>query len=107
MASVGKCLAVMASAGFATASGITYYMNSKANKTIMNQVKAVAKDGTIPIGGKTKDGKMWDGKISVENYQKQLNKGAKIMSLVTGLAAAIGTTIISGLTLLLRGKVKP
>jgi hypothetical protein len=50
---------------------------------------------------------MWDGKISVENYQKQLNKGAKIMSLVTGLAAAIGTTIISGLTLLLRGKVKP
>jgi hypothetical protein len=107
MASVGKCLGIMATAGFAAASGTAYYVNSKIDKTMMEHAKAIAKDGTIPIGGMTKDGKMWDGKISVEDYQKKLNKKTQLTSLIMGFGAAVGTAIISGLTLLLRGKIKP
>jgi hypothetical protein len=107
MASVGKCLGIMATAGFAASSGTAYFVNSKINKTMMEHANTMAKDGTIPVGGMTKDGKLWDGKITVDEYKKNLDKKAAISSLIAGISAAVGTTIISGLTLLLRGKVKP
>lgn len=106
MASVAKCMGIMAGAGLLGGAASTYYLQSKVNKAIMKEASAHAVDGMIPIGGMKKDGTLWDGKISVDDYKKQLNQKTQISALITGIAAAVGTSIVSGLTLLLRGKVK-
>lgn len=49
---------------------------------------------------------MWDGKVSVDEFKKQLDKKAKVSSLISGIFTAAGTAIITGITLMLRGKVK-
>ena len=106
MAGVGKCMGIMTAAGFAFGAGATYYAKTKQGKAIMQQLETTVKNGKIPIGGMTKDGKMWDGEVTVDEAKKNLNKASKIMSLVTGAAAAIGTAFIAGVTLMLRGKVR-
>lgn len=106
MASVGKCLGIMAGIGAVTGGASSYYMQSRIDNAMVNQAKAIAKDGSIPIGGMTKDGKMWDGKISVDEYKKTLSQKKTVVSGLTALGSAIGTAIIAGITLALRGKVK-
>lgn len=106
MASVAKCMSIMAGAGLIGGAASSYYMQSKVNRFAVKEASSHAKDGMIPIGGMTKDGKFWDGKMSVEDFKKQLNQKTLISSLITGVAAAVGTSIVSGLTLLLRGKTK-
>lgn len=106
MASVAKCLGIMAAGSFVGASGASYYFQSKLNKKAVQDAQAIAKNGKIPIGGRTPDGKMWDGAISVEDFQKNLNKQTKIAALIKGVGAAIFTTLISGLALLLKAKIK-
>ncbi len=106
MASVVKCMGIMTGAGLACGALSSYYMQSKVNKAIAKQAQTTAKDGQIPIGGMTKDGKMWDGKVSVDEFKKQLDKKAKVSSLISGIFTAAGTAIITGITLMLRGKVK-
>ena len=54
----------------------------------------------------TKDGKMWDGQMTVDEFKKNLDKKTKVSSLITGLMSAVGIAVVSGLTLLLRGKIK-
>ena len=49
---------------------------------------------------------MWDGQISVEEFQKNLTKKRTISSVVVGVISAVGMALISGLTLALRGKIK-
>lgn len=106
MASVVKCMGIMAGAGLLGGAASSYLVQSKVNKVAMQQIGAYAKDGKIPIGGRTKDGKMWDGQMTVDEFQKNLDRKAKISSVITGLMSAAGIAVISGLTLLLRGKVK-
>lgn len=106
MVSVGKCIGVMAGIGAIGGAGASYFMQNKVDKIAINQVKSIAKDGTIPIGGMKKDGTMWDGKITVDEFKKNLSKKRTISSVLVGLTTAVGTAIISGLTLLIRGKVK-
>ncbi|MDE6139287.1 MAG: hypothetical protein K2F57_07430, partial [Candidatus Gastranaerophilales bacterium] len=100
------CMGIMTGVGLAGGALSSYYMQSKVNKAIVNQAQTQAVDGKIPIGGKTKDGKLWDGKVTVDEFKKQLDKKAQATSLVSGLFTAAGTALITGLTLLLRGKVK-
>ena len=106
MAGIGKCMGIMTAAGFALGAGATYYAKSKQGKALMQNIEATAKNGKIPIGGMTEDGKMWDGEVTVDEAKKNLNKATKIMSLITGAATAIGIALITGATLLLRGKVR-
>nr|QGT49784.1 hypothetical protein Melaina855_1710 [uncultured Candidatus Melainabacteria bacterium] len=106
MASVVKCMSIMTGAGLLGGALSSYYLQSKVNKAIVNQAQTHSKDGTIPIGGMTKDGKLWDGKVSVDEFKKQLDTKAKKASLASGLFTAAGTALVTGLTLLLRGKIK-
>lgn len=106
MAGIGKCMGVMAGAGLLGGAASSYLIQSHFNKAVMEGAKIQAKDGYVPIGGRTKDGKLWDGKMKLEDYQKMLQKKAAVTSLINGLITATGTAIIAGFTLLLRGKVK-
>lgn len=94
MTSVMKCMGAMTTAGFAVGAGLNYALQKKVNKNVMQQVEVIAKDGKMP-----------DGKTTIEDAKKQLNTHAKKASLLTGIFAGVTTAIISGLTLLLRGKV--
>lgn len=107
MAGVVKCMGIMSGVGLLGGAASSYLLQSKVNKVAMQEVSAYAKDGKIPIGGRTKDGKMWDGHMTVDEFKKNLDKKTKISSLITGLMSAAGIAVISGLTLLLRGKIKP
>lgn len=105
MAGIGKCMGIMGGGSFLVGAATTYILNRKANDAIIER-SPKKPNGKIPIGGMTPDGKLWDGEISPEDYKKQLDKRAKINALVSGGITAIGTAIVSALTLLLRGKVK-
>lgn len=106
MVSVAKCVGIMAGIGAVGGAGTTYFFQSKFDKVTMAQANSLAKDGKIPISGRTRDGKMWDGKVSVGEFKKDLFHKRTILSAFMGLGAAACTAIISGLTLLLRGKAK-
>ena len=106
MAGVAKCLGIMAAGSFIGAAGSSYYIQSRMNKAVAKEAQAHAKDGKIPIGGMTKDGKMWDGAITVEEFQKKLNKSAQIAALIKGAGVALFTTLVSGVTLLMKAKLK-
>lgn len=106
MVSVAKCMGIMAGAGLLGGAASSYLVQSKVNKVAMREISAHAKDGKIPIGGMTKDGKMWDGQMTVDEFKKNLDKKTKVSSLITGLMSAVGIAVVSGLTLLLRGKIK-
>lgn len=106
MTSVMKCMAVMTTGALLLGSAASYGVQNKINKKIEKRLEGIAKDGFIPTGGMTKDGKLWDGQISVEEAKKNMKKQAKITTVMTGIAAAALTAVISGLTLLLRGKVR-
>lgn len=106
MVSVGKCIGIMTAIGAAGGAATSYVVQSKFDKAVIAQASAQAKDGQIPIGGRTPDGKMWDGKISVDEFKKGLSKKRKIMAAGMAVLSAVSMALISGLTLLLRGKVK-
>lgn len=106
MVSVAKCVGIMAGIGAVGGAGTTYFFQSKFDKVAIAQANSFAKDGMIPIGGRTKDGKMWDGKMSLDEFKKDLSHKKTILSIFMGLGAAAITAIISGLTLALRGKIK-
>ncbi len=106
MASVVKCLGTMAIGSFIGAAGSAYYLQKKMDKAALAVASAHAKDGKIPIGGQTKDGKMWDGSITVDEFKKQLDSKTKKISLIRGAMGSLGATLIAAITLLMRGKVK-
>lgn len=105
MAGIGKCMGIMSGIGLLGGAGTAYLMQSRGDKVLMNEVSKHAKDGVIPIGGQTPDGKMWDGKMSVDDFKKNLDKKTLITSAVTGVLAAIATAIVSGITLLVKTKL--
>lgn len=106
MAGIGKCMGIMAGAGLLGGAASSYLMQSRFNKVLTESAVTQAKDGYVAIGGKTRDGKLWDGKMKVEDYKKMLQKKAAVTSVINGLITAAGTAVIAGFTLLLRGKVK-
>lgn len=106
MVSVGKSIGIMAGIGAIGGAGASYFMQNKVDKITVAHINSIAKDGTIPIGGMKKDGTMWDGKITVDEFKKNLSKKRTISSVLVGLTTALGTAVISGLTLSIRGKVK-
>ena len=105
MAGIVKCMSIMSGIGLIGGAGCAYAMQKRGDKVLMNEVSKHAKDGKIPIGGQSPDGKMWDGAMSVEDFKKNLNKKTMIASTITGVIAAIGTAIVSGLTLLVKTKL--
>ena len=106
MVSVAKCIGIMAGLGAAGGAGTSYLIQSKADKIAINHVNSQAKDGKIKIGGMKPDGTLWDGQISVDEFKKNLSKKRAVSSAIMGLFTAVGTSIVAGITLLLRGKVK-
>ncbi len=106
MAGVAKCLGIMAAGSFAGAAGASYYMQSRMNKAVVESAQNHAKDGKIPVGGMTKDGKLWDGEMTVDEFKKDLNKRTAITSLIKGAGIALFTTLVGGITLLLKAKIK-
>lgn len=106
MAGVAKCLGIIASGSFVGAAGASYFIQSKMNKAVVKEAQNHAKDGKIPVGGMTKDGKLWDGAMTVDEFKKELNKRTTITSLIKGAGIALFTTLVSGITLLLKAKIK-
>ncbi|MBQ8460342.1 hypothetical protein IJ541_09610 [bacterium] len=106
MASVLKTMSIMTGASILGGAGASYYINTQKNKFTLAQAKLHAQNGKIPIGGRTPDGTFWDGAISIDEFQKQLDKRRQISAVTTGLLTGLSTAIISGFTLLLRGKIK-
>ena len=105
MAGVGKCMALVSGIGLAAGMGASYIIQRKTNNIVIQQASAVAKDGVIPIGGKTADGKLWDGAMTIEQFKKDLNKKSLISSAVMGLVTAVGTAFVAGMTLLFKAKL--
>lgn len=107
MASVGKCLSLVAGGTFLLGAGATGLVQRSMRKKVVAQMQSVAdENGNVPIGGRNANGDMWDGKVNVNDVKKDMKKKSLLSSLVTGLVAAIGTTAVAGLTLLLKAKVK-
>lgn len=106
MVSVAKCMGIMAGLGAVGGAGSSYWIQSKADKVALDHVSSQAKDGKIKIGGMKPDGTLWDGQISVDEFKNNLSKKRTISSAIMGLATAVGTSLVAGITLLLRGKVK-
>jgi len=88
-------MGAMTTAGFAVGAGLNYALQKKVNKNVMQQFEVLSKDGKLP-----------DGKTTLDDAKKQLNTHAKKASLLSGIFAGLTTAVISGLTLLLRGKIK-
>jgi hypothetical protein len=105
MAGVGKCMCLMTGFGLVSGMGASYIIQRKTNSMVLQQASAVAKDGVIPIGGKTPDGKLWDGAMTVEQLKKDLNKKSLVSSAVMGLLSAVGTAAIAGITLFFKAKL--
>lgn len=105
MAGVGKCMAVMTGVGLLGGAASSYYMQSKANKVAVAMAEQQAKGGKIKIGGRTPDGKMWDGEITIDDFKKDLKKKSMISAAVSGAMTAVGTALIAGLTLLCKAKL--
>lgn len=106
MVSVVKTMGIMTTVGALVGAGVTNYSAKKVEKFTLDQAKTIAKDGFIPIGGKKPDGTMWDGKMSVDDLEKQMKSKRRLSAAVSGIMSALGIALVSGLTLLLRGKVK-
>ncbi len=106
MAGVGKCMGIMTGAGLLCGAAGSYYLQSKANNVAVKMASTKAKDGVISIGGRKPDGTLWDGKITVDELKKDLNKKSMISAGIMGTVSAVMTACIAALTLLLRGKVK-
>ncbi len=106
MAGVGKCMGIMTGAGLLCGAAGSYYLQSKANNVAVKMASANAKNGEIRIGGRKPDGTLWDGKITVDELKKDLNKKSMISAGIMGTVSAVMTAAIAALTLLLRGKVK-
>lgn len=106
MVSVSKCIGIMAGVGVVTGGASTYFFQSKFDRVTLEQAKSFAKDGKISVGGRTKDGKMWDGQISVDEFKKSLSSKRAMLSGIIGLASGVLSALMAGLTLALRGKVK-
>jgi len=106
MAGIAKCMGIITGAGFLTGAGASYCMQRKANNVILEGAKSRAQDGKIKIGGQKPDGTLWDGEMTIDDLKKDLNKKSLISSAIIGAVTTVGTAIVAGLTLLLRGKVK-
>lgn len=106
MVSVAKTMGIMSVTGAVLGAGSSCLLQRRMDNITIQQAKAFSKDGKIPIGGRTPDGKMWDGQISVDEFHKNLIKKRTITSVIVGAISAVGVALISGLTLALRGKVR-
>lgn len=103
-----KCVCLMSAAGALATGGMSLYRGAKARKNIIASAQKVSdsNNGKIPTGGRTKDGKLWDGFTTVEAIKKDTKKGLAIGTAVNTLAGGITTGIISALTLLAKSHLK-
>ncbi len=103
-----KCVGMVAAAGAALAGGVSAYRGMKVrNRVIADAQKfSDAHGGKIPVGGMTKDGKMWDGFTTVENIKKDSKKKLVVGTAINTVAAGAITAAISALTLFAKAKIK-
>ena len=102
-----KCVGLMAAAGAIVSGGLGYYRGSKVRKHIIDDAQKIANKngGKIPTGGMTKDGKLWDGFTTVDEVKKDTKKTMALSTTVNAVAGAIGTAIISALTLFAKSHI--
>lgn len=105
MAGIAKTMGIMTATGLVGGAGISYLMQSRADNALYKQMSSISQNGKLQIGGQSPDGKHWDGQITLEEFKKNLSKKTMITSTIAGVVAAIGTAIISGLTLLAKSKL--
>jgi len=107
MSGIVKCMGIMSGLGFIGGAASSYFFHNKANKAVVKAAATRAtQDGYIAIGGMTRDGKLWDGRMKLDEYQKSLQKKTVVASTINGLLAASGAALAACLTLLLKTKIK-
>lgn len=106
--SSGKCIAIMAATGAVVSGGVNLYYGSKARKISIANAEKVASEngGKIPVNGMTKDGKLWNFDMTVDDVKKNANKSLSMGVTMNALAGAAATAVVSGLTLLLKSHIK-
>ena len=97
-----KTVGSMALVGAAISGGVSLYSGMKARKvSIQNaQNAANANGGIIPVQGMTKDGKLWDRNMTVDDVKKHANKTVAMSSTMNALAGALATGAVALLTLM-------
>ena len=103
-----KVIGSMALVGAAVSGGASLYSGMKARKISLENAKnaANANGGVIPVQGMTKDGKIWDKNMTVDDVKKFANKTVAMTTTMNALAGAAATALVAGLTLLAKNKFK-
>ena len=106
--STGKCIAITSAAGAAISGGVNLYYGMKARKISLANAEKVASEngGKIPVNGMTKDGKLWNFDMTVDDVKKNADKSLAMGTTMNAIAGAAVTAIVSGLTLLLKSKIR-
>lgn len=107
MAGIVKCMGIMSGLGFIGGAASSYLFQNKVNKAVLKTAATRAtQDGYIAIGGMTRDGKLWDGRMKLDAYKDTLKKKNLVTSTINGLLTASAAALTAGLTLLLKSKIK-
>jgi hypothetical protein len=103
-----KCVGVVAALGAAASGGMSVYNGMKNRKAAIAHAQSIAdtNNGKIPTGGKSKDGKLWDGFTTVEEIKKKSGKAVAFGAALSAIAGGITTAVIAGITLLAKAKIK-
>lgn len=103
-----KCVGLVAGLGALATGSLSYYRGSKMREKVISDAQRVsyAHGGKIPTGGMTKDGKMWDGYITLDQVKKDTKKRLILSTAVTTVVSGLLTAGISALTLLAKAKLK-
>lgn len=103
-----KCVGMVAAAGAAIAGGVGAYRGVKARKNIISDMQKIsdANGGKIPTGGMTKDGKLWDGFITMDDVKKDTKKKLTLGVAINTVVAGAMTALVSGVTLLAKSHIK-
>ena len=102
-----KCVGLMTAAGMVATGGLSLYKGAKARKQVIANAQKIAdsNNGRIPTGG-MKNGVLWDGFTTVEQVKKDSKKALVTGTAISSIIGGISTALISGLTLLLKAKIK-
>lgn len=103
-----KPIGIMALAGAVVSGGISAHEGFKARKISLENAQKVASEngGKLPVKGMTKDGKIWDKDMTVDDVRKFANKSLLMGVTMNSIAGAATSAAIAGLTLLAHSRFK-
>ena len=105
--SVVKCIGAVAATGGLFAGGLALGKGIVRGKKIIKSASDIAArhGGTIPTGGMTKDGALWDGFTTVDEEKKKVRKHVALMTGASAIAGALLSAAGAALTLLVQSKL--